>query len=318
MEQVSFSFRQTVFGILKTLVFRAASNNVDLTYDVDPDIPDQLIGDFLRLQQVITNLVMNAIKFAPIPNKGHISLSCRRLALDHFSVTLEVCVSDNGTGIAKDKLNVISVAFAQADCSTIRVRTASYICSSAHKPDCSLKEYGGVGLGLSISKHLVSLMGGRMWVESVAGQGSKFFFTIMSQIGQLSMDATLAKTMPFGNRKILFVDTQHDRTGVVDRIQELRLEPYVIHDSLEVADKATCPHIDIIFVDSLSVVCYNDIFSTYSFMDLARQTETIREYEHLREISIVLLAPVCFVLRTLCVPCADSGACQDLPRLNCA
>ncbi len=112
-----------------------------------------------------------------------------------------------------------------------------------------------MGLGLSISKCLVSLMGGSTWVESVAGEGSRFFFTITSQIGQLSLDATLAKTMPFGNRDILFVDTQYDRTGAVDRIQELRLKPYVVHDLLEVADKATCPHIDIIFVDSLSAVC---------------------------------------------------------------
>ena len=64
----------------------------------------------------------------------------------------------------------------------------------------------------------------------------------------------LAKMAPFGNRNILFVDTLFDNTGVVDRIQELGLRPYVIHDPLEVADKATCPHIDTIVVDSLSVV----------------------------------------------------------------
>ena len=141
-----------------------------------------------------------------------------------------------------------------------------------------------------------------MCVESVTGEGSKFFFTITSQIGQLSMDATLAKMimMPFENRNILFVDKQYDRaSGAVDRIQELTLKPYVIHDLLEVADESTRPHIDIIFVDSLSVICYNGIFSTFWFMDLARQTEMIREYEHLRQILIVLLASVCSVLRTL-------------------
>lgn len=135
MKQVSYSFRQAVFGILKTLVVRAAGNNVDLTYDVDPDIPDQLIGDFLRLQQVIMKLVRNGIEFTCVPNRGHVSLSCRRLALDHSTVTLEVCVSDNGIGIAKDKLNMISDAFAQEDCSTIRVRAASYVFSSVNKPD---------------------------------------------------------------------------------------------------------------------------------------------------------------------------------------
>ncbi|KAA1473198.1 hypothetical protein DENSPDRAFT_779569 [Dentipellis sp. KUC8613] len=256
MEQVSFSFRQTVFGILKTLVVRASQNNLDLTYDVDPDIPDQLIGDSLRLRQVITNLVGNAIKFTPskVSKKGHVALSCRLLALDDSSVTLEFCVTDTGIGIAKDKLNLIFDTFAQADGSTTR-------------------EYGGTGLGLSISKRLVFLMQGNMWVESEVGKGSKFFFTITSQIGHMSVEATLSKMAPFANRNILFVDTLHDRTGVVDRIQELGLRPYVVHDALEVADKAACPHIDTIVVDSLQV------------------TETVREYEHLRYIPIVLLAP---------------------------
>ena len=78
MEQVSYSLRQTVFGILKTLVVRASQNQLELTYDIDPDIPDQLIGDSLRLRQVITNLVGNAIKFMPSKEdkKGRTALIC--------------------------------------------------------------------------------------------------------------------------------------------------------------------------------------------------------------------------------------------------
>lgn len=123
MEQVSYSIRQTVFGILKTLVVRASQNQLDLTYDVDPDIPDQLIGDSLRLRQVITNLVGNAIKFTPskVSRKGHVALSCRLLAKDDMHVTLEFCVSDTGIGIAKDKLTMIFDTFCQADGSTTRV-----------------------------------------------------------------------------------------------------------------------------------------------------------------------------------------------------
>ena len=125
MEQVSYSLRQTVFGILKTLVVRASQNQLELTYDVDPDIPDQLIGDPLRLRQVITNLVGNAIKFTPTKNsiKGHVALSCRLLALDDQNVILEFCVSDTGIGIAIDKLTMIFDTFAQADGSTTRVRS---------------------------------------------------------------------------------------------------------------------------------------------------------------------------------------------------
>ncbi|KAI9450043.1 hypothetical protein F5148DRAFT_1291067 [Russula earlei] len=244
MEQVSFSLRRTVFGILKTLVVCASQNNLDLTYDIDPDIPDQHI---LPLRQVITNLVGNAIKFTPskVSKKGHVALSCRLLALDDSSVTLEFCVLDTGIGIAKDKLNLIFDTFAQADGSTTRgcqFRNASLL------------------LWLEVC------------VESDYDKGSKFFFTITSQIGQLSMDATPAEMVPFGNRNILFVDTLYDNTAVVDRIQELGLRPYVIHDPLKVADKATCPDIDTIVVYSFNV------------------TETIREYEHLRYIPIVLLA----------------------------
>jgi osomolarity two-component system, sensor histidine kinase NIK1 len=123
MEQVPYSLRQTVFGILKTLVVRASQNQLDLTYDVDPDIPDQLIGDPLRLRQVITNLVGNAIKFTPSKSalKGHVALNCRLLALDESNVILEFLVSDTGIGIAKDKLSMIFDTFCQADGSTTRV-----------------------------------------------------------------------------------------------------------------------------------------------------------------------------------------------------
>jgi len=119
----------------------------------------------------------------------------------------------------------------------------------------SPQEYGGTGLGLSISKRLIALMTRSMWIESEVGKGSKFFFTITSQVSQLSTDATLAKVALLGNRNILFVNTVYNQTGVVVCIQELELRLYVIHDLLEVADKVTHPHINTIIVDSLSVVC---------------------------------------------------------------
>jgi len=256
MEQVSYSLRHTVFGILKTLVVRASQNNLDLTYDMDPDIPDQLIGDSLRLRQVITNLVGNAIKFTPAksPRKGHVSLGCRLIAMDDNCVTLEFCVSDTGIGIAKDKLNLIFDTFAQADGSTTR-------------------EYGGTGLGLSISKRLVSLMQGNMWVESELGKGSKFFFTVTSLMSTAHHDQILQKMQPYSGRSILFVDTLRDQTGVAERIAELGLVPHVVNDVVELSEKSQLPHIDTILVDSLHV------------------TELLREIEHLRYIPVVLLAP---------------------------
>jgi osomolarity two-component system sensor histidine kinase NIK1 len=130
MEQVSYSFRSLVFAILKTLVVRASQNSIDLTYDVDPDIPDQLVGDALRLRQVVTNLVGNAIKFTPAKEaaRGRVAVDCRLLALDETMVTLEFCVTDTGIGIAKDKLNLIFDTFAQADGSTTRVSRSALSC----------------------------------------------------------------------------------------------------------------------------------------------------------------------------------------------
>ncbi|KAH8103228.1 hypothetical protein DFH11DRAFT_1692635 [Phellopilus nigrolimitatus] len=248
MEQVSYSLRHTVFGILKTLVVRASQNNLDLTYDVDPDIPDQLIGDSLRLRQ-----------FTPskVTRKGHVALACRLVSIEDSTVKLEFCVGDTGIGIAKDKAHLIFDTFCQ---------------QTGRRPG---SEYGGTGLGLSISKRLVSLMCGNMWVESELGKGSKFFFTITSQISQSSIESVLAKRCSRSRSgRFLFVDTLEDRTAVVDRIIELGLKPFTVKDIMQVADKERCPHIDTILVDSLNV------------------TEQIREYEHLRYIPIVLLAPV--------------------------
>ena len=93
-----------------------------------------------------------------------------------------------------------------------------------------------------------------MWVESEVAKGSKFFFTITSQISHSTIEATLGKMAPFAKRTILFVDTLRDTTGVVGRIKELGLRPYAVHEVSEVADKDKCPHIDTIVVDSLPVV----------------------------------------------------------------
>ena len=98
-------------------------------------------------------------------------------------------------------------------------------------------------------------MQGNMWVESEVQKGSRFFFTITSQISQPSIENTLQKMAPFAKRTILFVDTLYDKTGVVERITELGLKPFVVHVVGSLADKEQCPHIDTIVVDSLAVVC---------------------------------------------------------------
>jgi osomolarity two-component system, sensor histidine kinase NIK1 len=94
-----------------------------------------------------------------------------------------------------------------------------------------------------------------MWVESEVAKGSKFYFTISSQISHSTHDQILAKIQTFAKRAILFVDTLRDQTGVADQIRELGLKAVVVHDVNECMDKDKLPHIDTIVVDSLNVVC---------------------------------------------------------------
>jgi PAS domain S-box-containing protein len=130
------------------------SKPVELLFALDPELPPALIGDSLRLRQVLLNLASNAIKFT---ERGEVLLALRLIQCQAGGVEIEFSVHDSGIGIAPDKLSTIFEGFSQAECSTTR-------------------RYGGTGLGLAISQHLVGLMGGQLQVESEIGKGSRFFF----------------------------------------------------------------------------------------------------------------------------------------------
>ncbi|CAG8526756.1 9716_t:CDS:10, partial [Racocetra persica] len=269
IEQIPFSLRSAVFGVLKTLAVKANQRKLDLIYNVDNGIPDQLIGDPLRLRQVITNLIGNAIKFT---TEGEVVLSVSSQSIEDDQVTLKFCVSDTGIGIREDKIDMIFDTFCQADGSTTR-------------------KYGGTGLGLSISKRLVSLMGGTLWVKSVFGHGSDFFFTVKVTLGTMTKEHVSQKMAPWYGRHILFVDTLHDKTGVVNIIEDLGLRPKIARSVEETAiitasRKSDTPLFDTVIVDDLNIV------------------ERLREIAHLRYIPIVLLAPM--------IPNLNMKNCIDL------
>jgi osomolarity two-component system sensor histidine kinase NIK1 len=237
MEQIPFSLRLAVFSVLKTLCVKASQNRLDLIFDIDPTIPDQLIGDPLRLRQVITNLIGNAVKFT---TKGSVALSCRvkRYDYDANAVELEFCVADTGIGIKQDKLDVIFDTFAQADGSTTR-------------------KYGGTGLGLTISKRLVNLMSGNLWVESEYGHGSRFYFTTLAEMTSTPREQIIERMNPWAGRYILLIDTLGDETGIADMLGELNLKPMVIHSVAEVwgfKQGNGLPAFDTMIVDSLQAV----------------------------------------------------------------
>ncbi len=157
LDRHEFDLRDAIGDTLQTLALRSAEKEIELAYQVRPDVPDCLIGDISRLRQVILNLVGNAIKFTP---KGEIVVEMKVESQTQEQVSLHVRVSDTGIGIAKDKQSLVFESFTQAESSTTR-------------------QYGGTGLGLAISRQLVELMKGRMWLESEPGKGSTFHFTAL-------------------------------------------------------------------------------------------------------------------------------------------
>ena len=161
LEIVNFSLRESLAQTIKTLTLRAQQKGLDLNLHVDPLVVDLVAGDPVRLRQIIVNLVGNAVKFT---DSGGVTLSVRTESQDSEHIVVRFTVKDTGIGIPLERQKEIFSSFTQADNSTTR-------------------KYGGTGLGLTISRRLTEMLGGRMWVESEVGQGSSFHFTARLGIG---------------------------------------------------------------------------------------------------------------------------------------
>jgi signal transduction histidine kinase/DNA-binding response OmpR family regulator len=176
LDPVPFSLHETLDQTLKTLRVRAHQKGLELLCRVAPEVPQTLVGDPVRLRQILLNLVGNALKFT---DRGDVLVSAEVEREREAAITLHFVVSDTGIGIAPEHQQAIFEAFTQADGSTTR-------------------KYGGTGLGLSICSRLVDLMGGRIWVESKEGAGSQFHFT-----ARMSLNANAGTTAAPLNREQL-------------------------------------------------------------------------------------------------------------------
>ena len=188
LEEEPFELNVCIEEVLDLPVPRAQQKNLDLLYRVDPNIPPFIIGDRLRLRQILYNLVGNAVKFT---EKGEIVVSVGLNRRHDKSLELLFAVKDTGIGIPANKLTRLFKPFSQVDSSTTR-------------------KYGGTGLGLAICMRLVELMGGRIWAESKEGEGSTFFFTIMTTASQ--SDLNIPKLYLQGSK----VELTHKRVLIVD------------------------------------------------------------------------------------------------------
>ncbi len=250
IERVPFVVRDVVAAAVAPAAVQAKIKGLSLAWRCDDEVPDVVMGDPVRLRQVILNLVANAVKFT---HQGRIQVTVRRLAEAGLPPLLRVAVEDSGIGIAADKRRVIFDKFTQADASTTR-------------------RYGGTGLGLAISQDLIGLMDGHIGVDSEVGRGSTFWFTLPLETSDRSLAAAVRDPL-----KVLAAATAGDvvRTLLVDDNEINRL---VVRRFLE---KAGCL-VDVVASGELAVQCVAEHSYQLVFMDC--QMPGVDGYEATRRI----------------------------------
>jgi two-component system, sensor histidine kinase and response regulator len=186
LEEAEFDFRDCVESVLRTMAVRADEKGLELLCEFCPGVPETVIGDPGRLRQVLLNLIGNALKFT---SEGEVGVKVAVVTVEENQTALHFTVFDSGVGIAPEMLDAIFNPFSQADASTTR-------------------RFGGTGLGLTISKRLVEMMKGRVWVESEPGLGSRFHFTVRLRIPANNVAASPGREAPAVVRgmRVLIVD----------------------------------------------------------------------------------------------------------------
>ncbi|MEI7851760.1 MAG: response regulator [Kiritimatiellales bacterium] len=202
LEASPFVLRGCVEDAFDLFVHIAAKKNIELLYYVDPDVPKMLIGDTTRLRQVLVNLLGNATKFT---ENGEIHLKIRNTLLDEDKkqCQIEFALHDTGIGIADEHKERLFQAFTQADASSTR-------------------KYGGTGLGLTISRKLTELMGGKIWFESEKGKGSTFYFTVtlpISEQVESRVDILPIEALR-GKRALIIDDNETNRWLLSDQLAQ--------------------------------------------------------------------------------------------------
>jgi signal transduction histidine kinase/response regulator RpfG family c-di-GMP phosphodiesterase len=238
VEDVPFTLDEVLLNVTNITSQKANDKNLEYLFRVPHDVPRKLQGDPLRLGQVLTNLVNNAIKFTP---SGEIELACTILApVQNEYVTLRFAVRDTGIGMTPEQSAKLFRAFSQADGSTTR-------------------KYGGTGLGLSISQRLVELMGGRIRVDTEIHQGSCFHFDLRIKLDPSALESRMAHVLPAAlnaARVLVLDDNQSAREILGQSLQDLGLQvdlasnAHQAFDAVLSADQSGVPY-QLILTDSL-------------------------------------------------------------------
>jgi signal transduction histidine kinase/CheY-like chemotaxis protein/HPt (histidine-containing phosphotransfer) domain-containing protein len=184
LDSTTFELRAEIEVAMRTVSLRAHQKGLELICDVQPGVPEAVVGDPVRVKQVLVNLLSNAIKFT---SSGEVVVTAKPTELDKDSAVIQFEIRDTGIGIPSEKLATIFEAFTQADNSTTR-------------------RFGGTGLGLTICKRLVDMMGGRIWVESIENRGSSFFFTLKVGVAGAVSSGSMKPVTSMEGLSVLVVD----------------------------------------------------------------------------------------------------------------
>ena len=200
IEHIKFNLNKMLENISNLYAISASNKGIDLNLDIGDAVPEMLLGDSHRLEQIICNLITNAIKFTKY---GEVNISIRVIYETKNKIKLHFRVTDTGIGLTKEHIEKLFTAFTQADGSMTR-------------------KYGGTGLGLAISKQLVELMNGEIWVESEYGEGACFQFTIELDKAIDELKSSYLKYPDLQGERMLFVDqVASRREGMNNNVEEL-------------------------------------------------------------------------------------------------
>ena len=236
IESVRFNLNDTLHNIYNMVGVKAKEKGLEVLFDVESSVPSVIKGDSLRLGQVIINLINNAVKFT---NSGKIILKVRNVSSSNTENILQFEVIDSGIGMTQEQIEKLFHSFSQADSSISR-------------------KYGGSGLGLTISKQLVELMGGEIWVESEYGIGSSFGFTIETH--SVEGDRDNLPPAELSKKTALIIDENQKSSDALTKI--LKYFQYKIIYTSNITDAKIVMEsspIDILFVDKgIMVKCDRD------------------------------------------------------------
>jgi two-component system, sensor histidine kinase and response regulator len=207
LDPVEFALRDSLDDTVRTLALRAHGKGLELACYIEPDVPDCVKADPLRLRQIVVNLMGNAIKFT---HEGEVVVRVDVKERKGDEALVHISVSDTGIGIAEDKKKVIFESFSQADTSTTR-------------------RYGGTGLGLAIASQLATMMGGSIWVESEVGKGSTFHFTVRVEVLPAKKQQRSKSSVDLTGLRVLVVDDNAtNRRILFDVLRNWEMEPTVV------------------------------------------------------------------------------------------